>query len=106
IAPEKPISLSGKKAKPLRKEGTRAILNGLQTHLEAATDWTASDALTAHLQTFAEENDLGFGQFGAPLRALVTAGHPSPDLGVVLYILGREEALGRLEAGLRAHEIN
>lgn len=106
IAPEKPISLSGKKAKPLRKEGTRAILNGLQTRLEAATDWTASDALTAHLQTFAEENDLGFGQFGAPLRALVTAGHPSPDLGVVLYILGREEALGRLEAGLRAHEIN
>ncbi|MEL6789939.1 MAG: glutamate--tRNA ligase [Pseudomonadota bacterium] len=106
IAPERPITLSGKKAKPLRKEGTRNTLMALQAHLGGNADWRVADNLTESLEAFAQANELGFGQFGPPLRALLTAGHPSPDLGVVLFILGRGEALSRLATGLETQEIN
>lgn len=57
-------------------------------------------ALEAELNAFAEDEGVGFGKIGPPLRGALTAGSTSPDLARTLSSLGREESLGRLEDAL------
>lgn len=95
ILAERPIEIGGKAAKPLRKDAAIETLSDVITMLEMTSDWTAS-GLDAAITSLAEEKGVGFGSVGAPVRAALTAGTPSPSLGAVLFVLGREEALGRL----------
>jgi len=92
-----PIVLEGKWAKPLRREGARALVSALTSQLERVEDaqWT-SPFLHALLSDFVGAHDIGFGQIGAPVRAALTRGLPSPDLSDVLAILGRGETVARL----------
>lgn len=93
---ERPLSIEGKAAKPLKKDSAREILKALIDSLSGADLWTTPAALDEALKTFASDRELGFGAIGAPARAALTAGRPSPGLGEVLYGLGRNEALARL----------
>lgn len=95
----RPIGLSGKAGKPLEKEGAKALLAAAAMALTGA-DWSDAPALEAALKSFAESQAIGFGQIGQPLRAVLTAGLPSPSLGEVLHALGTEEALGRIRDGI------
>ncbi len=74
-----------------------ARLNRLKALLGDARVWEA-EPLTALLKAFAESEGVGLGKVGPPLRAALTGGAPSPDLGVTLALLGRDEALARLSA--------
>ena len=93
----RPLTIEGKSAKPLRKsdaiDHVRALISRL--NLIQSDAWTP-ESLQACLQSYVEDNDIGFGKVGQPVRAALTGGHPSPDLSNVLYLLGREECLGRL----------
>jgi glutamyl-tRNA synthetase len=93
---KRPFEVTGKAAKPLRKEGTEKILAELKDALAGTEDWSAA-TLDLAVQTYAETHGLGFGQVGPPLRAALTAGHPAPTLGETLYALGRKESLARIE---------
>ncbi|WP_411820387.1 glutamate--tRNA ligase [Hyphococcus formosus] len=93
---DRPLTIEGKAAKPLKKDGAREILADIVALLEDPAVWTSSDALDERLQTFVADRNIGFGAIGQPARAALTAGHPSPGLGEVLYGLGREESLARL----------
>lgn len=95
-----PFEITGKAAKPLRKEGAGQTLNSVIKRLETHADWLDESALEALLQAFADEKGVGFGQIGPPVRAALTAGNPSPGIGTVLRILGKNEALARLHASL------
>ncbi len=92
-----PFEITGKAAKPLKKEGALDTLGKLRGHLAGTEDWSAA-ALDLSVQAFAETEGLGFGQVGPPLRASLTAGHPAPSLGETLHALGRGEALARIDA--------
>lgn len=94
---QRPLSITGKTAKSLRREGTKALVDALTKQLKAleGADWTA-DRLQSLLNGFVAEQEIGFGKIGAPVRAALTAGSPSPDLHEVLALLGRDEVLGRL----------
>ena len=94
----RPFEISGKRAKPLKREGAIELLLALTQALKSRKDasWTA-DALQALLTDFAEQREIGFGRVGQPVRAALTGGSPSPDLSVVLALLGRDEVLGRLD---------
>jgi glutamyl-tRNA synthetase len=92
---QRPFEITGKAGKPLRKEGTADILQGLGEALTSVEDWSAA-TLDLAVQTYAETHGLGFGQVGPPLRAALTAGNPAPTLGETLYALGREESLARI----------
>jgi glutamyl-tRNA synthetase len=59
-------------------------------------EWTA-DQLGGDIKAFATEEGVGLGQFGPSLRAILTGGRPSPDLGFLLASLGRDEALARID---------
>lgn len=93
---ERPIELSGKKAKPLAKEGARAMLTEIADQLTNVSSWDDPQALDELLKTFAENREVGFGAVGQPVRAALTGGLPAPGLGDVLFGLGKGEALARL----------
>ncbi len=93
---ERPYEITGKPAKPLKKEGASDMLRDVAAHLETLDDWSA-DSVDQSIKAFIEEKQVGFGQVGQPVRAALTAGHPSPSLGEVLYSLGKEEVLLRLK---------
>jgi len=94
----RPISITGKTAKPLKREGAIELLTALTLSLKSRKDapWTA-EALQALLTDFAEQREIGFGRVGQPVRAALTGGAPSPDLSIVLALLGQDETIGRLD---------
>ena len=93
----RPISITGKTAKPLKRDGAIDLLLALTPALKSRkeAEWTA-EALQLLLTEFAEEREIGFGRIGQPIRAALTGGAPSPDLSVVLALLGKDETLERL----------
>jgi glutamyl-tRNA synthetase len=56
------------------------------------------------MRTFAGEAGVKLGDIAQPLRAALTGSTASPGIFEVMEVLGREEALTRVEAaGARAH---
>jgi glutamyl-tRNA synthetase len=92
----RPLEITGKAAKPLKREGAQVMLGHVIEALEPISDWQ-SVILEKSLADLAERLGVGFGQIGPPCRAALTAGTPSPGLGELLYALGREESLNRLK---------
>jgi len=94
---KRPIEITGKSAKPLRKMDAISHLSALTLKLKSLEEpkWNA-DSLKALLQDYVSEHDIGFGKIGQPVRAALTGGAPSPDLSWVLALLGKDETLDRL----------
>lgn len=94
---DRPLVIDDKTAKPLGRSGVPELLQALTLRLKALEGeaW-AADNLQQLLTDFATENDIGFGRIGQPVRAALTGGRPSPDLSVVMALLGQDECLGRL----------
>ncbi len=92
---QRPFELTSKKAKPLNQEGAQKVLLDIHARLSRIGEWSLNQ-LNLELQGYAEAEGMSFGKVGPPVRAAVTGGHPSPDLGATLYALGKEEVLARL----------
>jgi len=92
----RPLDLSGKAGKALEKEGAKALVGAIAAALSAA-DYKSATALEDALKSAAAAQGAGFGAVGPAVRASLTAGLPAPSLGEVLFALGREEALARLD---------
>ena len=99
----RPLNITGKAAKPLKREGAIDLLLALTQALKSrkGAPWTA-EALQALLTDFAETREIGFGRVGQPVRAALTGGAPSPDLSVVLALLGQDETTARLGDAIAA----
>ena len=93
----RPMEISSKTAKPLRRDGVKDLVGALTTRLETLedADWNAG-ALQSLLTGFVADHEIGFGKIGGPVRAALTAGTPSPDLHEVMAFLGRDEVLARI----------
>ncbi|MEM1409753.1 MAG: glutamate--tRNA ligase [Pseudomonadota bacterium] len=92
---ERPYSITGKAAKPLKKDGALGTITTVREALMELSDWNIA-ALEKAMETYIEARGVSFGQVGPPVRAALTAGHPSPSLAETLYSLGKDEALARL----------
>ncbi len=92
----RPLQISGKAAKPLRKDTAQETLRAAQKALSLASNWDSALALETVLQELAAHQKMSFGQIGQPLRAALTGGASAPSLGEVLFSLGREESLSRI----------
>lgn len=93
---KRPLGMTAKAADLLTDEA-RATLRAIYTALEAQNDWT-SEALEATTKQLAEELGLGLGKLAQPMRAALTGSTTSPGIFDVLVLLGRDEALARLDA--------
>jgi glutamyl-tRNA synthetase len=91
---KRPLTLDDA-AKSLMKNDFKQRLRRLRSALEMEPAWDHV-ALGAALKAFATNEGVGLSQIGPGLRAVLTGGTPSPDLGQTLELLGRDEALARI----------
>ena len=93
---QRPLSITGKAKKSLKVDRL-PLLEALTNRLKSLEDtaWTENNLLT-EITAFVAEQDIGFGKIGQPARAALTAGFPSPDLALVFALLGKDEAVARL----------
>ena len=94
---KRPLEITGKAAKPLKREGALSHLFVLTSQLKSLkdSDWNETEVQKL-LKAYVSDNDIGFGKIGQPVRAALTGGAPSPDLSWVLALLGKDETLARL----------
>ena len=94
---KRPLEITGKAAKPLKREGALSHLFVLTSQLKSlkGSDWNETE-IQKLLKAYVSDNDIGFGKIGQPVRAALTGGAPSPDLSWVLALLGKDETLARL----------
>ena len=97
VTRQRPLEITGKTKKQLKPDAEK-YLDDLQSALQSVKEdeWNA-EHLSGRLNAYCEHHELGFGKIGAPLRASLTGGAPSPDLAIVLELLGKEETLGRIQ---------
>jgi len=79
------------------KEQTPSILQSIKEKLEAIEDWQA-EAIQAVVQAVVDEKEVGFAKVAQPIRIAVTGCTTSPGIDQTLEMLGKEQALGRLES--------
>jgi glutamyl-tRNA synthetase len=92
----RPLSMTEKAASLLDQEA-RERLRLLSQRLAQENHWTI-EALEATTKALAEELGVGLGKIAQPMRAALTGTTKSPGIFDVLVLLGREEALARLDA--------
>lgn len=90
----RPLALDDK-ARQIIADGGMAALQELGPVLDACGEWTAS-ALEAAVKAHAEKSGIKLGKLAQPLRAALTGTSTSPPIFDVLDVLGREEAMGRI----------
>lgn len=93
---QRPLDMTEKAAKLLDDDG-KARLGRISERLKAENSWTI-EALEASLNELAEGLELGLGKLAQPMRAALTGTTSSPGIFDVLVLLGREEALARIDA--------
>jgi len=93
-------NLNKKARKALREDGIKR-LSDLREALDGTDSWTI-EALQGALDGYCAAHTLSMGQVGPPLRAALTGGLPAPDLAPVMYWLGRDEVMARIEKHLPA----
>ncbi len=94
-AKTRPLEMD-EKAQGILDSDTRKHLSQLQEDLVALTNWQP-DAIETTVKAFAESAQLKLGKVAQPLRAAITGTTVSPSIFDVMAVLGREEALGRIE---------
>lgn len=92
-----PLQFDDKASKQLEAEGVDSILSGAYFALEASSQWDHLSIETA-LKDYATSQNLKFGKIAPPLRAILTGSMVSPGIYDVLYSLGKEESLKRIQA--------
>lgn len=92
----RPLSMTEKAAK-LLDEDARQRLALVSERFGQEKSWTI-EALEASTKSLAEDLGLGLGKLAQPMRAALTGTTTSPGIFDVLVLLGREEALARLDA--------
>jgi glutamyl-tRNA synthetase len=97
-AAQRPIPVS-EKARALLTAGAKGLLAKLKPAL-AATDFSES-ALEAAVRSFSEAEKVKLGQIAQPLRAALAGDITSPGIFEVAAVLGRDEALGRIDDATR-----
>jgi glutamyl-tRNA synthetase len=84
------------KAKALLDEDGLAVVRGIYPEFKKLSDWQP-ETVEACIRNYTESNGLKLGKVAQPIRAALTGMATSPGAFDVLQILGKTEALKRLE---------
>jgi glutamyl-tRNA synthetase len=96
----RPVPLDDKAAALLDAEA-RTLLGSLASSLQGLAVWDQS-ALESCVRAHAEALGTKLGQLAQPLRAALTGSSTSPGIFEVMAVLGRDEALARIEDAVAA----
>ena len=81
------------------KPGADVALGKARELLAALPQWSA-EAVGVALHDTAATLEIGMGKIAQPLRVAITGTQVSPDISHTVYLVGREEALKRIDAAL------
>jgi len=93
------VELEEKAATKHLTADSRPLLTKVREEAAALPQWSAA-ALDDVIKKVSEQAGVGMGKVAQPVRVAVTGGTVSPGIGETLELLGREEALHRLDAAL------
>jgi len=82
--------------KQWKDPATAERLLGVRAALQAVEPWTL-EAIEGALRAAAEGMGVGFGKVAQPLRVALTGSSASPGIDHVVFLLGRERALARID---------
>ena len=94
-----PVEYNAKSAKKAFAGDAANILAELRTTMTAMSVWNR-EAIHAVLESVVSKFEVGFGKVGMPARLAVTGGVPSPDLDLVLYLVGKDACLRRFDKAI------
>jgi glutamyl-tRNA synthetase len=86
-------------AKQWRDPATAERLQAVREALASVEPWTP-EALEPVLRAVAERLGVGLGKVAQPLRVALTGSAASPGIDQVLWLLGREKTLARIDAAV------
>jgi glutamyl-tRNA synthetase len=86
-------------ARQWRDPATAERLLAVREALAAVEPWTA-EAIEPVLRGVAERLGVGLGKVAQPLRVALTGSAASPGIDQVLWLMGREKALGRVDSAV------
>ena len=89
------VELDEKAAKKQLRPVALPVLEAVHAKLSAEDQWLASSLKTV-LESVAEEQEIGFGKIGQPLRVAITGAGASPDIGDTLELIGKDRSLARI----------
>ncbi|QIE59897.1 glutamate--tRNA ligase [Rasiella rasia] len=98
---EAPTSYNEKAAKKAFKEETPALLTQVVAHLNDITNFTAAN-ISEKVKGWITSNDIGFGKVMMPLRLALVGEMKGPDVFDIISILGKDEAITRINAAIAA----
>jgi glutamyl-tRNA synthetase len=79
--------------------GSRPLVEQVRHRLASLGRWEAA-ALDEAIKAVSESASVGLGKVAQPVRVAVTGGTVSPGIGETLELIGREEALRRIDEAL------
>jgi glutamyl-tRNA synthetase len=91
----RPLALDDNAARIL-DDDARRLLGRLAAELRKANQWT-TDEIEPAVRSFVEVEGIKLGKIAQPLRAALTGTTVSPGIFDVITVLGREEALARID---------
>ena len=94
-AAKRPIKITPKAAKNLDQNGLD-MLAKIRTELAKIEIWE-QDSIDQIARDVAEKEEVGLGKIAQPLRSALSGSHASPCIFEVMEVLGKEEALARLD---------
>ena len=100
LAAQRPIAVDEKLQRHLNEE-TQQHLRALATRLGALEIWASADIETM-IKAYIDENELKMGKLAPALRASLVGNSQSPGIFDVLALLGKSEALERLNDKISA----
>jgi glutamyl-tRNA synthetase len=94
-----PQEYNPKSAKKAFAGDAANVLAELKQAMAAMSDWNR-EAIHDTLQQVVDKLEVGFGKVGMPARLAVTGGAPSPDLDLVLFLVGKDACLHRFDKAI------
>ncbi len=91
----KVVSYPEKQVKKAFHNDAKKYLEIVKTKLEALANWEQQH-LHNVIITVVEENEVGFGKVGMPLRLALTGGKPSPSIDDIMLLLGKEKTINAI----------
>ena len=90
-----PTEFDPKTSKKAWKEDTPKLMEELASKIAAMECWDVT-AIESVFQELLTQKDIGFGKLGKPARLAITGLAGGPSLYHIIYLLGKEESLTRL----------
>ncbi len=94
-----PAEYDAKSAQKAFAGDAAKVLAELKATMAGLDDWSR-ESIHGCLETVVNKLEVGFGKVGMPARLAVTGGAPSPDLDLVLYLVGKDNCLRRLDKAI------